>query len=177
MRSVAGHIGPIGYQACTYVHDVNVLQNILPVFLGEELIAPFPSYWPVHQVEVDIVQLQVSEGSIECSLDIIGVVLVVPEFGRYEKLFSGHATLLDCSSYSLFGQVSVPRQTNAGREDAKSNPDLHSRRVNMAVSCFEGFCDGVLLGMLVLPSSEANGGNLCTGVELELCHFVRSSGY
>jgi hypothetical protein len=31
--------------------------------------------------------------------------------------------------------------------------------------------------MLVLPSSEADGGNLSAGVELELCHFVRSSGY
>lgn len=177
MRSVFGDIGPNGWQACTYVHEVNVLQDILPIFLGKEVIAPFPSHRPVYQVEVDIIQLQVGEGSIEGSLDIVGVVLIVPEFGRYKKLFSRHATLLDCSSYSLFGQVSVPRQTKSGQERKSQYADLHSRRVNVAVSYFESFYDGVFLGMLVLPSSEANSGNLRAGVELEFCHFVRSSDY
>jgi len=43
----------------------------------------------------------------------------------------------------------------------------------MAVSCLDGLCDGVLLGLCVLPGAESNGRDLSAGVKLELGRHCR----
>ena len=45
--------------------------------------------------------------------------------------------------------------------------------VNVTVAGFEGFVDGVLLGVFVLPGAQADGGDLDACVEVEVgCHIV-----
>ena len=54
---------------------------------------------------------------------------------------------------------------------------LHSGSINMAVASFQSFVDSVFLSVFVLPCAEANGWDLSSGVELELCVCVGHVSY
>lgn len=49
----------------------------------------------MNQEQVDVVELQIVERALKGLRHIVRMVLVVPELGRYEELFTGHSALLD----------------------------------------------------------------------------------
>lgn len=61
----------------------------------------------MHQVEVNIVHSQVLQTSIERLFDIIGVMLVTPQFGDDEDLVSRDTAVSDALSDSAFGSITV----------------------------------------------------------------------
>jgi hypothetical protein len=121
----------------------------------------------VHEVEIEVVDTEVLQGGIECGLDIIGVVLVVPElssrvrFGflafskttylcRDENLFSRNTTLFDCLADIRFGSV---------------DPCC----IYVSVSGFQSCQCGIILRVFILPRPESDRGDLSSGVEPEMC--------
>jgi hypothetical protein len=58
-----------------------------------------------HQVQVKIVRAEVLERRIECLLDVVGVVGVVPKLRRNEELLARHARLLNGIANSRFCAV------------------------------------------------------------------------
>ena len=66
------------------------------------------------------------------------MVRVVPQLGRDEDFGARNATLLDGSTDGGFGAI-----------DASC--------VDVAVACFQGFCDSILLLIGILPRSKTDG--------------------
>jgi hypothetical protein len=62
----------------SYVHEIKIFQNHVPIFLGEILVSTFPSDRPMYQEQVDIIQLQIIKRLLQSWRDIVGMVLVVP---------------------------------------------------------------------------------------------------
>lgn len=59
----------------------------------------------MHQVQIDVVRLQVFEGGVEGLFDVICVVAVVPEFGCEEDLVAGNAGLLDSVANGIVSSI------------------------------------------------------------------------
>lgn len=92
----------------------------------------------MHEVEVYVVCAQVFERRIKGRLHIVRVMRVVPQLSRDEDLRTRDTTLLD------------------GGTDGRLGP-VDASCVDVSVSCFQGFSDGVFLSCSILPSSKANG--------------------
>ena len=90
----------------------------------------------MHQIEVDVVGAQILEGCIESTLDVIRVVLVVPQLGHQEDLFTRNTRLLD------------------GRANSRLSA-INTSGVNVPVTSLKSSQNCWFLGILVLPSSEA----------------------
>jgi len=61
----------------------------------------------VHEVQVEVVGLQIFEGGINGRLDIVGVVAIVPELGRNEYFMARHAAVLDTAGYCGLRAIAV----------------------------------------------------------------------
>ena len=125
----------------------------------------------MHQEKVDIFKIQVVERILKGLGDVIGVVLVIPELGRDEKLITGHTTFLDGFSYSLFGSVAIDCQHWIPFAKL-STMNSHSGSVNVTISSSNGFSHGIFLCLGILPGAKANGRDFRASVELERSHFV-----
>ena len=69
---------------------------VAAVFIfGHEGGAPGEGGGPVHEVEVEVVGVEVLERGVEGGAHVVGVVRVVPEFGGDEDFGAGDAALLD----------------------------------------------------------------------------------
>lgn len=62
----------------TYVDDVDILLDELPIFLRKEVIASFPGHRPVNQEHINVVRSQIVQGFLQSRCHIVRVMLVVP---------------------------------------------------------------------------------------------------
>lgn len=49
----------------------------------------------MHQIEVNVIGLEVFEGGIQSLFDVFGIMFVIPKFGGEEDLVARNARLLD----------------------------------------------------------------------------------
>ena len=89
------------------------------------------------QVKIKVISIEVLQRGVDCFLDILGLVAVVPQLRGDEDLRARDAALLDSGGNGWLCAVD-------------------SRSVDVAVAGFDGFVDSVLLGIFVLPCAEAN---------------------
>ena len=61
----------------------------------------------MYQIEIDIVQVQVIERLLQGRLNILGVVLVIPQLGGDEEIFARDTALFDSRADGLFGAITV----------------------------------------------------------------------
>lgn len=149
----------------TYIKVVNIFSYQLSVFVGWEwIISTFEGNGPVDQEEVNIFQTQIIQALLQCLTNIIRMVLVVPQLCRNKDLAPGYAALLYGFADSRLSTVAMRVSLVMCVESSRSLP---SCRVNMAISCLEGYKDCCLLGSLILPGSQANGRNLRTSGEFK----------
>jgi hypothetical protein len=100
--------GRIRWGEATYIHIINILGRRLPIrTLRELLFAALKRNRPVYQVEIHIVEAEIIQRILERLLNIVRVVLVVPQLRREEDLFTGDAALPDGIADGLFGAVAV----------------------------------------------------------------------
>lgn len=80
--------------------------NIGVIGEGEQFGAGLESHGPVHEVEVEVGELELGQTLIEGSLDIVGVMLGVPQLGGLELMVNrlilpcqaaGRPTMKRCS--------------------------------------------------------------------------------
>lgn len=62
----------------TYVDDVDILQDRLPILLREEFLASFPGHGPVNQEQINVVHFQIVQGLLQSRCYVVWMVLVVP---------------------------------------------------------------------------------------------------
>lgn len=108
--------------------------------------------WPVNEVEIEVVELELLQGVVVCSLDIGWAVSVVPELAGDEEVLS-----LDARLEQLFESLTdlVLVLVDAGE-------------VEVLVARLDGVDDGGLdLTGLRQPSAESDDGDGVTVVELE----------
>lgn len=116
-----------------------------PIIIDLLLIIPIHGSRPVHQVQIQVIRAQVLQALLQTVLNVL--VAVVVELGGQPDLVSGHARGLNA-----FANILLVAVGGSG--------------VDVAVSLLEGGLDGG--GDLVgggLPGAEADGGDLCAGVE------------
>ena len=79
---------------CIDVVDVGYFHHAIRIL--RELVIPWLERGgPMHQVQINIVHLQILQGLVQSWLNISGFVLVVPELGGDEQLGSRDPALLD----------------------------------------------------------------------------------
>lgn len=90
----------------TYVNVVGItsLHLAIAVF-WHELVAPSERRRPVHQVEVEIVRLQIPERGIDGGLDVVRVVAVIPQLGGNEDLVTRNPAVLDAFCAGRLGAI------------------------------------------------------------------------
>jgi hypothetical protein len=128
----------------------------------------------VDQEEIHIIKTEIIQRVLESLLDVVRVVLVVPQLRREEDFLAGDAALLDGVADGLFGAVAVILLAIVlvGWSALGSAwGDIHSRRIDVSVSSLESIGNGLFLRVDVLPGAEADGGDGGAGVELECGHF------
>lgn len=124
------------------------------------------------QKQINVVQTQTVERTLQRLGDIVGVVCIVPKLCCYEQLIAMDSAGSNGLPDGFFGSVSIPVSRRFSTE-----PRVHSplSSVNVAVSCLDGLCNSVLLRFWVLPGAESDGRDLSAGVEFELSWHCRES--
>lgn len=122
----------------------------------------------MHQEEVNVVELKVSERLVKPGSNIIRVVFVVPQLRSDEELVARHAAFLDGIADLLFSFVAAKIVLRKALRDTltkmSSLVNSHPGCVNVTVSCLERFKDRIFLRMGILPGAESDGRDLRSGV-------------
>lgn len=149
--------------------------GLVVAVLGEGLVATGKGHRPVDQEEVDIIGLQVLQRGVECFLDIVGVVCVVPELGGHEEVLTWDARLLDALGYCGLGTVAMRTKVSWAVRISSGNlcnKYVHACSVNVLVASLDSVVDGILLSVSVLPCAEADGRDGGASVKLELGRHI-----
>lgn len=69
---------------------------------GQELVASLKSAGVMHKVEIDVVDVEITQRSVQCWLDIVRVMSVTPKFCRDKDVTARNATALDTKANRIF---------------------------------------------------------------------------
>lgn len=120
--------------------------------LGELVLARLESDWPMNEVEVKVVELQLGQCFVQSSLDIARLVLVIPQLGGNEDVLTLQARNI--------GQCAL---------DALSDLFLVAidlGQIKVAVACLESLIDTIAdLARCSLPGAVSNTRNGVTRIE------------
>lgn len=154
---------------------VDILSDHLSgVVLLEELVRGLECSWPVDQVEIDVVESKVLQGSIEGWLDGGWSVGVVPELSGDEELLAWDLGLGDGTADGWLGAVDAGSvNVSVLWELLTYGPRLEMRRITY--TSLQGLKNGLLLGADILPRAKSQCWDLGASVELLVSlsrHFV-----
>lgn len=103
-------VGGGGDEGRKYINVITVTDLGLAILAFGEHVAPADERgWPMHEVEVKVVGVEVFQRGITGLLDVVGVMGVVPQLGGEEDVFSRDTTLLDACGARRLCPVALER--------------------------------------------------------------------
>lgn len=82
----------------TYINEIGISDDGLAIFVfGGHVVTTAKGRWPMHEVKVEIVGIEVFQRSVTGFLYIFWMMRVVPQFCGNEDFFSRDTTFLDAS--------------------------------------------------------------------------------
>src|SRR5690554_5111760 len=61
-----------------------------------------PLHGPVHEIQIQVVEAQVSQTGFKGSLHVMSKNITPPQFGGHEQLIACDTTITDCSAHGMF---------------------------------------------------------------------------
>jgi len=120
----------------------------------------------VDEVEVDVLGVEELEGGVDGLLDIVGMVLVIPQLGDQEDLLTRDARAFDALRAGSLSAVAAIDQRNEDKLFS-STGNIHMGSVDVTVASLQRLVDSICLRAGVLPGAEPEGWHGGAGVHLE----------
>lgn len=70
--------------------------------LGDVFFSRLECNGPVHQIEIEIIQLKILKGNLKCLFNVFRAMTVVPKLGSNKEFFTRNFAILDGLSNFLF---------------------------------------------------------------------------